>query len=310
MDRWLRVAAVVLWWGVALAPAVAVAQTPEMEVWYPDDTHVVTSYRHDGVSLQFRREGGNWPAHILLTLAKRGVPTYKIRLNGDVVRVIYAITPIDPRHAERDVLVIGDTEGDCCVSMAVFSLIHGHWRDANFGDHVEDATLDEEHVPTVDAQGRAIFRLLDARFYVFGPHCCTPLPMRVLAVENGQVVDLSTDPSFAAVFTDQATSLKEDCVSQNRYRNPSCAAYTAVAARLGQFAEAWEVMLKHYNRNADWDLSFCLDAEFANACRHWSPATRSLPQALAPFLEQRGYIDQTQRDWAKTQTFLESGKPS
>ena len=89
--------------------------------------------------------------------------------------------------------------------------------------------------------------------------------------------------------------LHEENMLQNRkscvedHNNGACAPYVASAARIGQFAEAWKVMLQNYDRESDWQLNFCAVAGANGDCAN-SASFKTFPQALDWFLHQHGYL--------------------
>ena len=111
--------------------------------------------------------------------------------------------------------------------------------------------------------------VLEARGFNFSGECnaCTPGTPLVLAIRDGHSVDISSDPAVRLLFAHDLPAHRRVCVSAERERNGNCAAFVADAARLGQAASAWRVMLAHY--------------------RH-EPA--GYPAALRSFLVAEGYL--------------------
>lgn len=103
--------------------------------------------------------------------------------------------------------------------------------------------------------------------YSYECNACVPRPPLVLTVRDGRSVDVSADPVLRPLFARDLPLRRRVCVSTERERNANCAAFVADAARLGQIASAWPVMLAHY--------------------RH-EPA--GYPAALRTFLVREGYI--------------------
>jgi hypothetical protein len=111
--------------------------------------------------------------------------------------------------------------------------------------------------------------VLEARGFNYSGECntCVPRPPLVLTVRNGRSVDISSDPAVRPLFAHDLPARRRVCVSADPERNGNCAAFVADAARLGQAASAWRVMLAHY--------------------RH-EPA--GYPAALRSFLVAEGYL--------------------
>ena len=111
--------------------------------------------------------------------------------------------------------------------------------------------------------------VVEARGFNYSHECnaCAPRPPLVLTVRDGRSVDISADPAVRPVFARDLPAHRRVCMSATKERNGSCAAYVADAARLGQAASAWRLMLSHY--------------------RH-EPA--GYPAALRSFLVTEGYL--------------------
>lgn len=146
----------------------------------------------------------------------------------------------------------------------------------------------------LSGDGRIDLRLEDGAFdSVFGCNACTPRPPIFLAVKEGNIVDESRDPALRGVFADDMARLAPMCLSNNRYRNGTCAAYIADAVRAGQFDAAWAAMLKHYERGSDlWEPCNVPASAWVN---HRCPEGHGthfhdFPESLRAYLVQTGYL--------------------
>jgi hypothetical protein len=132
----------------------------------------------------------------------------------------------------------------------------------------------------MSGDGRIDFVLEDGRFaYAFGCGACTPRPPRVFTLRGGVPVDVSTEPAYAAVYRKDMARLLPICTSHRADRNGACAAYVADAARIGRFAPAWRLMLRHHEREP---------ARRASAAD--PDAAMPFPERLRAFLRKTGYI--------------------
>ncbi|MBB5715095.1 hypothetical protein [Sphingomonas aerophila] len=98
-------------------------------------------------------------------------------------------------------------------------------------------------------------------------NACVPRPPLVLTIRDGRSVDISASPSVRPLFARDLTAHRRVCFSTERERNGSCAAFVADAARLGQAAFAWRLMLSHYR-----------------------PEPAGYPAALRSYLVREGYL--------------------
>ena len=308
---------------LALFTTATAAEPVSMQEWTTYEKHR-QSYSESGVHLKFQRHEDKDISFIELSLSMRGAPRHNISFKDGFYtpQVTYAVTRIDPAYSKRDVLIIRNNATDCCSNPIVFSLVQGRWRKIDFGPYI-DAALTVEYVPQAKPNGRVVLGARDRRFVVFGEaFCCFQALPRFLTVENGKILDISIDPAFAETFEETASSQKFECLGTDEHRNDSCATYVAASARLGRFKEAWQTMLKHYNREParkfGGGYSFCLAKEFSDDsgnwypgtrslmlnrlharwddCDKWSPESRSLPETLGPSLVAWGYISQAELD--------------
>jgi hypothetical protein len=125
----------------------------------------------------------------------------------------------------------------------------------------------------------------------FGCNACTPRPPSVLSFRDGVAIDVSREHAYAGVFRRALPGLRDRCFDRHqRYRNGSCAAYVATAARLGQVSTAWNAMLRHYNREGIDVWRGCVAPAPRDNAGADQPCYRTFPQSLAAFLRKTGYI--------------------
>lgn len=192
------------------------------------------------------------------------------------------ITHLDPVYSKVDVMFGAFTGGaHCCIEIKVLSLIDGHWRINNLGNWDGDSMPKPQRV-----DGKTILVFGDNVFlYAFAPYALSATPLKILRVENGQVVDVSRDPSFNALHRQNMIENKKYCAQGS---NGGCAAYVGSAARIGEIRKAWKFMLRHFNHKRDWQLEFC-DIQVHEKCLRPVSFT-SFPKALAWFLRKHGYL--------------------
>lgn len=90
------------------------------------------------------------------------------------------------------------------------------------------------------ADGRVDFVRQDDRFrYRFSSGAGSLSPPVIYNISQGQLVDVSKKPEFAAVWAKFAAEARALCTDTSQSdRNGACAAYVAAAARLGNFEPA------------------------------------------------------------------------
>lgn len=144
----------------------------------------------------------------------------------------------------------------------------------------------------LSGDGAVDFVLGDGTFDgAFGCNACTPRPPRVLSFRGGAVIDVSREHAYAGVFRRALPGLRDRCFDRHqRYRNGSCAAYVATAARLGQVSSAWKAMLRHYNREGIDIWRDCAASVPRGNADADQPCFRTFPQSLAAFLRKTEYM--------------------
>ncbi len=124
----------------------------------------------------------------------------------------------------------------------------------------------------------------NAFLYAFACYACSQAPLQILALKDGRIVDVSKEPRFKPAHE---AWLKNMIVSvPDQDVNGFLAGYVAQKIRLGEGREAWELMLKYYDRNADWGLDVC--SVEPDACPGETEKL-TFPEALERMLKKNGY---------------------
>lgn len=144
-------------------------------------------------------------------------------------------------------------------------------------------------VSDLDGDGRFEFSLRDNAFlYTFGCYACSTAPFKVLRLEDGKLVDISTDPAFRDHHLESLQRILE-WAAPDMDANGFLAGYVAQKILLGEGAQAWKFMVKQYDRKNDWGLEECsLKVNGKGEC----PGRKvklSYPDALKRFLNMNGY---------------------
>lgn len=112
----------------------------------------------------------------------------------------------------------------------------------------------------VNGDGRIDFVFPDnAFYYAFASYAESLAPARIVNIVDGRAVDVSDRPDFRSVYEGEIADARAACIGgeggdDGGNPNGACAAYVAIAARLGRFDAAWAEMLRHYRRDAGIDF--------------------------------------------------------
>lgn len=103
----------------------------------------------------------------------------------------------------------------------------------------------------IDGDGRMDFLRSDDGFDGrFTWNMVSEMPPQIWNVIDGRRVDVSSAPRYRPLFRGYMANLRSTCLQGDHdFRDSACAAYVAAAARIGEFAAAWRLMLGAYHRD-------------------------------------------------------------
>ncbi|TVQ12099.1 MAG: hypothetical protein EA368_04600 [Leptolyngbya sp. DLM2.Bin27] len=144
----------------------------------------------------------------------------------------------------------------------------------------------------LNGDGKTEFVTLDnAFFYSFSSYAGSYPPSVILTYENGQYQDATAEFSahLEAVVANMREVIEDPEFAGRIDKNGVLAGYVAQSIRLGQYRQAWQYMLTHYDRTDDWGLYTYTDA--AEVVQTYP----DFPTALYAFLQDLGYLDASGR---------------
>ena len=179
----------------------------------------------------------------------------------------------------------------CCALLRAVVPVAGKLKVLNFegqdGDGIKAFPRD------LDGDGVLDFQYQDDRFrYAFASGAGSWSPPVIFNIYKGNLVDVSSQPSFASVFKRYAAEAKRGCEKQDDTdRNGACAAYVAAETRLGNYEQALVNAEKLADRNATLPSDCTVPYE-----NYLCPAGKevtfdSFVSALTWFLHKNGYTN-------------------
>ncbi|MGF1569997.1 MAG: hypothetical protein ACFCVD_18330 [Nodosilinea sp.] len=172
----------------------------------------------------------------------------------------------------------------CCMAITTYT-----WQDEAFTPIYFDY-LDSGggRFEDLDGDGLTEFITLDnAFFYAFSSYAGSAPPGLVLTFQDGRYVD--TTQQFKGLTGEMAAALHEGIEAQTSVNsgeiNGLLAGYVAQNIRLGQYQEAWDLMLSHYDQASDWGL------EVYDSTGEVVEQYPDFPTALESFLTELGYLE-------------------
>jgi hypothetical protein len=197
------------------------------------------------------------------------------------------IAELDSSNPFPEVVVSFFTGGAHCCS--VTSVITSN-ADGSAWNTVDVGRFDGGPMLAVDLDGDGTYEFEtrdNAFLYAFACYACSEAPLRVLALKDGELKDVSADPRFrpshAAWLRTMIVGVPEQEV------NGFLAGYVAQKIRLGEGKQAWDLMLKYFDRNTDWGLEICDQDRDENGECPGETTKVTFPQALELMLKKNGY---------------------
>lgn len=236
---------------------------------------------------------------------ERGDRLFSIRLVGDESEgqenpaAQVRIVKLDPNSQTPQVLFLYSTFGaHCCVVNQIATAgSDGIWHviDAGSldGDGYEFRDLDRD-------DGKELVAKDNSFLYVFGCYACSYQPTRIKKLVGSELKDVTTDLKYRSFLRDQLQKLE---LSARKYGNDKTltspgylAAWVAAKSLVGEFSNAWSVMLGSYREDPDWPLEECSASLPVYQCPSSEKHRVDFPHALANHLLQQGYITAVQRE--------------
>ena len=197
------------------------------------------------------------------------------------------IAELDPSNPYPEVVVSFFTGGaHCCsdTSVVTSSPDGATWQTVDVGEFNGGPMLADD----LNGDGIYEFGLPDnAFFYAFGCYACSAAPLQVLALENGEVKDVSAESRFRPAHAAWLSEMIEFVPDEEP--NGFLAGYVAEKIRLGEGKEAWDLMLKYYDHTSDWGLEICDRPTDESGNCPVATVKVSFPEALQRMLNESGY---------------------
>lgn len=200
------------------------------------------------------------------------------------------IVDMDPDNPYPEIVFSSFTGGAHCCSdtrILVSSRDGKSWREIEAGLYNGGPLL----VNDLNDDGRFELATRDNRFlYAFGCYVCSAAPLKVLQIRNGKIADVSTHEDFRYSQQVELANMVANAPDEEDGVNGFLAGYVAQKILLGEGRQAWDFMVKHYDRKSDWGLDHCSVPENREGkCPPGKKVTLSFPEALKRFLKVSGY---------------------
>lgn len=183
----------------------------------------------------------------------------------------------------------------CCTTAEIYQPINGQWAHDVVGG---DGEPFEELPKDVDGDKIIDIELSDGQFlYTFASYAESHPPPVFFNFVGGKLENVSSSPRYFNIFRRVMLQDQADCLLHS---NGACAAFVAIASRLGLHDWAWEYAMENYDESAKWEYPAACDIDPGkNPCPEDHKHTKTFPNALEKFIVETGYWnvdDQSERD--------------
>jgi hypothetical protein len=142
----------------------------------------------------------------------------------------------------------------------------------------------------LDGDGRFEFADRDNEFlYAFGCYACSTAPLKILRLDDDKIETVSADPVYRASHVGWLKEMVAQAQAAEVDANAWLAGYVAQKILLGEGAEAWAIMEKHYDKANAEGLEQCDQLRSADGSCPGRTVSGNYPESLARFLDLRGY---------------------
>jgi hypothetical protein len=195
---------------------------------------------------------------------------------------------LDPTVSTDQVVFMTYSGGaHCCTSIDILEFIDGKWTVLDMGSWDGEPLanfpkdIDGDHIPDLVVSD-------DSFDYQFASYADSYAPPVIFNVVNGDLANVSSNPRYTAFYRDRMTEYQSVCLLHN---NGACAAFLAVASRIGYFSYAWQFLLENYDQSSNWSLpKLCRVALEKGQCPTGQDYDApNYPSAVAGFLTVHGY---------------------
>lgn len=183
----------------------------------------------------------------------------------------------------------------CCTGAEFFQPVNGKWAQDEVG---ADGEPFEELPKDVDGDQVPDIETSDGQFlYTFASYADSNPPPRYFNFIAGKLVNVSTEGRYLKFFRRIMLDDQAGCLLHS---NGACAAFVAIASRLGLHDWAWDYAMENYDRESKWDYPPRCDIDPGKTlCPKDHQHSTTFPESLATFIVDAGYwneSDQSERD--------------
>lgn len=218
----------------------------------------------------------------------------------DELQLRMAIRRLDPTTALPQVVISGYTGGaHCCTATAVATVgAAGRWQLVDLGSIDGDGGFD---FLDLNHDGSAVFVDIAGEFlYRFASYAGSNAPTRIRRLTGTAVEDVTRDSRYHSFLLGELKAMERaHAQDPSQEVNGYLAGWVAQKALVGEFEDAWPVMLASYDHGSTDGLSRCAVDERvwdkqSGLCPDDQEILDPFPEVLALFLVEQGYITSAQ----------------
>jgi hypothetical protein len=224
-------------------------------------------------------------------------PAFSIQFDFDEppivdTQAVLRVMKLDPSTSVPQILFTHFTGGaHCCMATKIASMDKaGSW-------HVIDAgALDGDGYKFQDLDGNGGLVLISADnsfLYTFAPYAGSYAPTRIKKLNGASLDDVTAQKQYRAFLQQRLREMEASARAageETPHSNGFLGGWVAQKALVGEFAEAWRIMLSSYDRNSDWATLACARPLPLEQCPEAEQKRVGFPEALAAHLVAHQYI--------------------
>ena len=161
---------------------------------------------------------------------------------------------------------------------------------------IDGGRLDGEGYEFQDLDGNGGLNLIsvdNSFLYAFAPYAASNAPTRIKKVVGSELRDVTQLPQYRSFLRVQLQKMEANARTygpETLHSNGYLAGWVAQKALVGEFSEAWGIMLTSFDRKSDWTTLACARPLPLDQCPEAEQKVVAFPEALAAHLVTDGYI--------------------
>jgi hypothetical protein len=208
---------------------------------------------------------------------------------------------LDPRTSLPQIILTAYTGGaHCCTATRIVTYAGERWSVMDAGQIDGDTGY---RFRDLNGDGGSELIGVDNSFlYAYSAYAFSYAPTVIRMLSGSELVTVTRDPRYRGFLRDELHSMEADAseskiLESDVGRNGYLAGWVAEKSLVGEVQDAWQAMLRSYQRDSNWSVEECLTGGPPDECLGAETYPVSFPPALASHLVHTGYLTAEQGFW-------------